>query len=527
MRKVRFGILCGIQLFLSSFFSNAQNSFQLTIGGPVSDVSSHAFQTMDGGYLINGATSSYGTTQSSSYLVKLNLSGDTVWTRAISENCASCTSSGNAYDAMQLTDSSYVILGGRHSSSINHALLARLSPNGDTTWIRTYAYHDIVYGMAMVQSADAGFILGCTTADTGSNPMEADLAIIKTDSAGIVLWSRRYSENYGQSLSDVLITRDSGLLLAGSRKGPFSAPVLFYLVKTNLQGDTLWAKEYSRIGNYKSDYLSKVIETSNGGYLLVGTMDSPAFDPDEILVTKTDSLGNLTWSYSYGSLAGPGGKDVMELSDGSYLICGNFDTSAMLLKIDSSGNVLWVRSYATGNFNSVREASDGGVILSGTIRQPGQPYWDIYLVKTDVALTSGCNEQFEILFYVDHTPNTIVTSISPQIDTTAATIMNSPTFISSGGLINLMCYTGVEDMNSARNTVVISPNPTSNNFNIACSFVIKKAIVFDALGQKVIERMIQSKEANFDLSRFAAGIYFVQVYLENDAVLSQRLLLNR
>jgi hypothetical protein len=98
-------------------------------------------------------------------------------------------------------------------------------------------------------------------------------------------------------------------------------------------------------------------------------------------VEKLDSAGELTWARVYQ--AGPDGsalQQIQQTADGGYIAAGSFqdaqqDTGALLLKLDSAGNVQWQRNLGPSGstqayFASVRQAADGGYVATGNDYTP-------------------------------------------------------------------------------------------------------------------------------------------------------------
>jgi len=71
----------------------------------------------------------------------------------------------------------------------------------------------------------------------------------------------------GESLSRWLFTTDNEILIAGSRPTSTGSGVDFYLLGTNLAGDSLWSRTY---GTDADDVLYSVVRTSDGGFIFVG-----------------------------------------------------------------------------------------------------------------------------------------------------------------------------------------------------------------------------------------------------------------
>jgi len=113
-------------------------------------------------------------------------------------------------------------------------------------------------------------------------------------------WSRTFggpNEDYGNWL---IKTSDGGYLVTGVIAPENPASVIDYwdglLVKTDSAGNTVWSKTFEGIGQ---DYLYRMIQTSDQGYLLQGWTDSYNDGNREIWLIKIDNLGNTIWSKTY------------------------------------------------------------------------------------------------------------------------------------------------------------------------------------------------------------------------------------
>ena len=105
----------------------------------------------------------------------------------------------------------------------------------------------------------------------------------------------------------------------------------FYVCKYSADGDKLWDKTYGGSENDKLLYISPV----TGGLLLGGqsasgtsaTKSSPNFGKLDGWLVKVDSTGKKLLDVTFG---GPGDDTInviIRLKDGSYLLCGDSDSS--------------------------------------------------------------------------------------------------------------------------------------------------------------------------------------------------------
>ena len=101
---------------------------------------------------------------------------------------------------------------------------------------------------------------------------------------------------------------------------------------------------------------------------------------NDIFVTKFSSTGQIQWTNFYGGSDDDVGNDIIESKDGSFYIIGyskskdgdasvnNGQHDNWLLKIDSSGNLLWEKSYGFAGHDhayNILATKDGGLFFNG------------------------------------------------------------------------------------------------------------------------------------------------------------------
>ena len=79
-----------------------------------------------------------------------------------------------------------------------------------------------------------------------------------------------------------------------------------------------WSQTYS---GSVDKWGHSVVETSDGGYAIIGSTELGAERPD-ILLVKTDSAGNMQWNKTHGGKNNDYGYSVVETSDGGYALAG-------------------------------------------------------------------------------------------------------------------------------------------------------------------------------------------------------------
>lgn len=155
---------------------------------------------------------------------------------------------------------------------------------------------------------------------------------------------------------------------------------------------TVWSIAWNRTYT-ASDLLEvdSVIQTVDGGFLLGGTASTSHGAPTEIELVKVDSSGNLQWNKTYDAVGNPYSKWLIQTSDGAYALAGEYAGGFWLAKIDDAGNMQWNQTYSGAGLSwatSLTETSDGGYALTGQTNfssadTSGVVSSNIWLVKTD------------------------------------------------------------------------------------------------------------------------------------------------
>ena len=187
-------------------------------------------------------------------------------------------------------------------------------------------------------------------------------------------WTRTYGEvTRSETANWVIQTSDGGYAMVGSAGAVYGQSDAF-LVKTGASGEMQWSQTYG--GEY-SDSGNSVLQTSDGSYVVAGTKNEGSENGSEVWLFKTDSSGNMQWEQTFIDTwpgAGPYGFCVVQSRDGGYAIAADMYFEAAdevggfsLIKTDSSGNPQWNRTYgqrATFSKSSLVQTDDDGFALA-------------------------------------------------------------------------------------------------------------------------------------------------------------------
>jgi hypothetical protein len=184
---------------------------------------------------------------------------------------------------------------------------------------------------------------------------------------------------------------DGGYILSGltnSYDGDIIQPLVYdtaniFVVKCDGAGNKEWAKAY---GGNLYDKARFAFEDSDSNIIVIGTTQSIDGDitfnhgNSELFVLKLTSSGDIIWFKNYGGSGFESGRYGAQISDGNYLIGGytasnDFDVpinrgyhDGWLLKIDTAGTIIWSQTYGGSLPERLRyfvEAPDGSIYFAG------------------------------------------------------------------------------------------------------------------------------------------------------------------
>jgi uncharacterized delta-60 repeat protein len=213
-------------------------------------------------------------------------------------------------------------------------------------------------------------------------------------------WNKTFGGGNHDPAYSVQQTSDGGYIIAGYTASYGAGIVDVYLVKTNSSGNLAWNKTF---GGSNDDRAYSVQQTSDGGYIIAGYTKSYGLGDADVYLVKTDSSGNLVWNKTFGGLNTDCGQSVQQTSDGGYIIAGYTlsygpgNGDVWLIKTNSEGNLAWNKTFGGGNFDegySVQQTSDGGYIIAGFTLSYGAGPSDVYLIKTDSSGNLAWNKTF-------------------------------------------------------------------------------------------------------------------------------------
>ena len=217
-------------------------------------------------------------------------------------------------------------------------------------------------GQDIKATLDGGYIVTGETYSFGQGVTDAYIS--KYDSTGTLTWNKTWGSTGTDYGYGVIETTDGGYAMVGHLSSSLA------VVKYDSSGNIVWDKTWN--GGGGNNVATDIIQTSDGGYAVTGYSSSSG--SNDLLLIKIDSTGNVSWSKTWGSTGNDTGWALAQTADDGYAVSGYTDSygagsnDALLVKFDNIGNVSWSKTWG-GVYadlgSALAQASNGDLIISG------------------------------------------------------------------------------------------------------------------------------------------------------------------
>ncbi len=438
---------------------------------------------------------------------------------------------GNSYDLL---------------ANMTYSYLTKCDPLGNVSWVK---YFDpLIYNTSIKRFSNGDLLCG------------GGQSIMRLDNSGNTIWAKQILGISVLPEDGIIITSDDGIAISSylQNQGNYSLRI----IKLDSSGNVIWSKETPVNSNSLNS--NKIIETDDGGLLTVFDEYLPNLN-SQIFIIRMDSIGNMTWSKSFGFTDGDHVSDVLQSIDGNFLFIGNTNSVTSSFKIDSTGSLMWSKAYGANSigFEKVLQNANGNLIIAGSIADtlyndflvmetnangdilnpysysavfsgtlndifptndlgyiaicndgilspadPNSSINTIELIKMDSLLETACNFQPINIAVANQSLNPhLGTYLVPGSITSNSIVVNQYPY-----QMNTVMVCKSIDVNELLidNLIDLYPNPSTNNLNIEFNFgLIQRIEITDLSGKLVKTLSCNNSKLEIDISNLSSGIYFL------------------
>ena len=223
--------------------------------------------------------------------------------------------------------------------------IGKVDSSGNLLFQKTYGEIDVLEECrSVIQTNDGGFVLSGVKGPTG----KWDIWVVRTDSAGEVIWEKNHGSNFHDYGGHAALTNDGNMAMAyaTTETGATEGSQLV-LSKIDIEsGDTLFRKQYEQFVDAWS--MAKPVVNADGTMVIAGgRLDDESGRPIG-LVIKTSPFGEIIWSREYFTRSDVSNYiyDIKGTLDSGYVFCGSAfapeqtggQSKGWIVKLDCHGN---------------------------------------------------------------------------------------------------------------------------------------------------------------------------------------------
>jgi len=329
-------------------------------------------------------------------------------------------------------DNAYVVVGTTNSidgdiidktTTDSDYWILKISETGELIWNRTFGGSNDDVATNISKTSDGGYIVSgysrSNDGDVSGNAGFHDYWILKLDANGNKVWDKTFGFSGSDQAFDVFQTKDGGYFVtgfldvtasggagndgrgAGNRHGVGE----YWAIKMDASGEYIWRRYF---GGNESDISYSALETSDGGFLLIGASESEDLDVTDskgsydYWVVKLNAFGTKLWTKSYGGSEIDNGYAATATADGNFIIVGDSrstdqdvtnpigNADLWAVKFNGNGGIIWNRSFGGSQFDSARSIvpiTDGNYLIAGATRS----------ADGDVSSNNGENDAWVVI----------------------------------------------------------------------------------------------------------------------------------
>ncbi len=307
-----------------------------TYGGPETD-NGWSVHESAGGLVLAGFTKSFGMGGFDCYLIRTDLEGEMQWSKTFGGE-----DNDRCWALLPASDGGYVLVGETTSfgSGAEDCYLIKTDASGNEVWSKTFGGEKGDRCFSITQADDGGFLLVGQTYSEGAG--DRDVYLVKTDASGNEVWSKTFGGPASDVGHSVTRTAEGHFVVTGYTTSFAIAEDDPYLIKIDARGQTQWTRVISMEG---VNHTLTGEQAADGGFFLGGFSNFGPNGANGALLVKTDGDGTLEWSRDlFATTTGQSlGYTVRATSDGGCILTGHTtegstgDLDLFMVKVDSEG----------------------------------------------------------------------------------------------------------------------------------------------------------------------------------------------
>ncbi len=284
---------------------------------------------LNGDLFICGKTSrNYSTTKNDILLIKANSSGDTIWTKTYGG-----VEAEYGTNIIATSDGNILIAGKTESfgaGSFGDIYLVKVNTSGDKLWTASYPDQDQEFPFHLMETQNGEYLVTGTNED---NSQYRELYLLKVSASGKQIWNKKIRPPTWKWGFSTIELSNGNLLTCGQHTSNGYSQVL--LVMTDNLGNAIWEKEFG--DNNLSEQGNSIKLNTDGSFIITGSSFDVSSGQKYIILLKVDANGNQLSFKKFDSSISDSGENIIKDSNDDNIITGNFNDNIFMTKTDNNG----------------------------------------------------------------------------------------------------------------------------------------------------------------------------------------------
>ena len=445
-------------------------------------------------------------------LIRYDATGKKIWNSYIN---GETSTNVNYQRLMELPDKGFAIVGTSKGGDGIGGFIVKTDAMGKVVFAKSYGYEILDCSL---DPSDNGFLISTNAGNTFSG-------IIKTDQAGVTLWSdlRDFGPSTDHYFQIKRLANGNYLAVGIAYNNPSGLYGVGIVACYSATGTLLWSQSYKG-----SEYIlsfRNITELENGSILLSGFSTTFMVEGQRMNVTKIDSKGKLIWSKSTTkelkiSFEGFTSADNFIYGVGGYEIFPNSRiVNPVIVKMDTLARLNWAHIYPKSDWsnNVAFGASSNGLSVKGN-RVGFNNYLTFCMADTALKQTCFLRDTAFSLIPISMQTDAIESTKLPA-PRTPIDMVRTSSFDINFEKFDACIYapSAIENQTeNASSSILVYPNPVKENLIVDFAnldFAQGTSLtIINSFGHIVKRISLTTAQTTTSLDGIIPGVYFYKIY---------------
>jgi hypothetical protein len=355
----------------------------LKIGGAADDRASSIAERESGGWVVAGATQSYGA-GGDVWLIEMDGSGRIMHQTTY----GSFPSDWAGPDALSTYGEGLLLAGGSDGRDAEgDAWVVLMDADGLVEWTRLLGGEQSDTFSSAAVCGDGGIILAGWSMPARGD-FVTDAMVAKTFPGGRFAWRKVIGGDRVTTARSLSSCRDDGILVVGETADTPDGSLDGWVARLDAEGGIVWQKT---IGGPASDWALTAVDRPDGGFFVAGITESYGAGAMDAWVLALDASGGILWQKTVGG-AGDDWAAAAVPAGGGLVVAGTTASSGLegydmlIFRMDMEGGLVWQMTVSGGSREeaaAIAASGDGGFLVAGSTTGLLDDFSDIMLVRLD------------------------------------------------------------------------------------------------------------------------------------------------